>query len=213
MDHAASARSAGRRRGPSTAAHRCVLLRSQWEPGATENLRGQAGEDEDDGVESIDILFNDAEPPPATISMKPNLAALAITLEYAVRFRYQLLEPFAGRKLELKDVVDFQSRRNALLGRALRDRRFEDRSKIREMTISAFVGEDKAVIQKMYERSDQLWRQDEDGEDKGEMVRAIDKAKNGDTEALEGLIKELLGMIQSFLTVTSKRFAELIAGS
>ena len=71
----------------------------------------------DQSVESIDILFNDAEPPPATISMKPELAALAITLEYAVRFRYQLLEQFAGRKLELKDVVDFQTRRTALLRR------------------------------------------------------------------------------------------------
>ena len=160
-------------------------------------------------VESIDILFNDAELPPATASMKPELAALAITLEYAVRYRYQLLEPFADRKLELKDVLDFQSRRTAILQWALRDRRFEDRSKIRERTMRAFVGEDKAVIQKMYERSDQLWR--EDGE--GEMDRAIDNAKNGDTEALEGLIKELLDMTQSFLTVTSKRFAEVIAGS
>ena len=70
----------------------------------------------------------------------------------------------------------------------------------------AFVGEDKAVIQKMYERSDQLWR--EDGE--GEMDRAIAKE---DAEALEGLVKELLDMNQRFLTVTSKRFAELIAGS
>ena len=145
--------------------------------------------------------------------MKPELAALAITLEYVVRYRYQLLQPFADRKLELKDVEDFQNRRTALSHWALRDRRFKDPSKIREMAMRAFAGEDKAVIQKMYERSDQLWRQDEDGEDKGEMVRAIDNAKNGDTEALEGFIKELLGMTQSFLTVTSKRLSVLIAGS
>ena len=36
---------------------------------------------------------------------------------------------------------------------------------------------------------------------------------NLDGEALAGLVKELLNMNQRFLTVTSKRFAELIAGS
>ena len=70
-------------------------------------------------MKSIHILFNDAELPPPTNSMKPDLAALAIALEYAVRYRYQLLEPFAGRKLGLKDAVDFQSRRQALLDSAL----------------------------------------------------------------------------------------------
>ena len=71
----------------------------------------------DQRVESIDILFNDAELPPATTTMKPELAALSITLEYAVRFRYQLLEPFADRQLEPKDVLDFQNRRTALFDR------------------------------------------------------------------------------------------------
>ena len=163
----------------------------------------------DRSVKGFDILFSKAEPPPPTATMPPELAALAITLDFAVRYRYQVLELFADRKLELGDVVDFQNHRLALLQQALDDRRFKDRLEVRERTISAFVGEDRAVIQKMYDRSDQLWRQD--GE--GEMDRAIDNAKNGDTEALEGLIKELLDMVQSFLTVTSKRFAELIAGN
>jgi hypothetical protein len=89
----------------------------------------------------------------------------------------------------------------------MRDRRFlEDPLVIRERTLRLFVGEDKAVIQKMYERADQLWRQDCEGE----MDRAI---ATMDTEALAGLVKELLDMNQRFLTVTSKRFAELIAGS
>jgi hypothetical protein len=159
----------------------------------------------DRSVESIDILF-EVELPPASTTMNPELAALSITLEFAVRFRYQLLEPFAGRKLEPEDVHAFLIRRMTLLRQALYDRRFESVPKLREMTIGAFVGEEKAVIQKMYERSDQLWRQD--GE--GEMDRVI---ANEDTEALAGLIKELLDMSQRFLTVTSKRFSELIAGS
>jgi hypothetical protein len=158
-------------------------------------------------VESVDILFNDAEPPPVTTSMKPELAALSITLDFAVRFRYQLLEQFADRKLEHKDVLLFQRAVTALSQQTMRDRRFlEDPLVIREKTLRLFVGEDKAVIQKMYERSDQLWRQDCEGE----MDRAI---ANMDTEALAGLVKELLDMNQRFLTVTSKRFAELIAGS
>ena len=74
----------------------------------------------DQSVESIDILFFDAELPIVTVSMKPELAALAITLEYVVRYRHQLLEPFADRKLELKDVEDFQNRQTALFHRALR---------------------------------------------------------------------------------------------
>ena len=161
----------------------------------------------DQRVESVDILFNDAEPPPVTISMKPELAALSITLDFAVRFRYQLLEQFANRKLEPKDVLAFHRAVTALSQRAMRDRRFlDDPLVIREKTLRMFVGEDKTVIQKMYERSDQLWRLD--GE--GEMDRAI---VNLDVEALAGLVKELLEMNQRFLTVTSKRFAEIIAGS
>ena len=167
----------------------------------------------DRSVKSIHILFNDAELPPPTNSMKPDLAALAIALEYAVRYRYQLLEPFAGRKLGLKDAVDFQSRRQALQDSALNDRRLENRSTIRERILRMFDGGDKAVIQGMFERRDQLWPQDQDGQGKGEMSCAINNAINGDTEALEGLIKELVDMLQSFLTVTSKRFAELLAGS
>ena len=160
----------------------------------------------DPRVESIDILFNDAELPPPAISMKPELAALAITLQFAVRFRYQLLEPFVDRKLEYKDILDFQTRRTAILRQALLDRRFEDMSTIRQRTIRAFEGEDRDVIQRMYERSDQLWRQDGQGEMDLAMVK-------GDAEALAGQFKELLDMTKRFLTVTSKRFAELIAGS
>jgi hypothetical protein len=158
-------------------------------------------------VTAAHILFNDAEPPPVTTSMKPELAALSVTLDFAVRFRYQLLEQFADRKLEHKDVLLFQRAVTALSQQTMRDRRFlEDPLVIRERTLRLFVGEDKAVIQKMYERADQLWRQDCEGE----MDRAI---ATMDTEALAGLVKELLDMNQRFLTVTSKRFAELIAGS
>lgn len=161
----------------------------------------------DQRVESVDILFNDAEPPPVTTSMEPELAALSITLDFAVRFRYQLLEQFADRKLESKDVLAFHRAATALSQQVLRDRRFlEDPLKIREKTLRLFVGEDKAVIQKMYDRSDQLWRQDCEGE----MDRAI---ANLNAEALDGLVKELLDMNKRFLTVTSKRFADIIAGS
>ena len=128
-------------------------------------------------MKSIDILFNDAELPPVTTSMTPELAALSITLEFAVRFRYQLLEPFADRKPSL--LISWTSaRRGALLQHALGDKRFKDTSIIRQRIISAFVGEDRAVIQKMYERSDQLWR--DDGQ--GEMDHAIAK---GDAKPLQ----------------------------
>ena len=161
----------------------------------------------DQRVESVDILFNDAEPPPVATCMTPELAALSITLEFAVRLRYQLLEQFADRKLETKDVLAFQRAATALLQQTVHDRRFlEDPLKTREKTLWSFVGEDKAVVQKMYDRSDQLWRQDA----QGEMDRAI---ANLDAEALTGLVKELLDMNQQFLTVTSKRFAELVAAS
>jgi hypothetical protein len=46
------------------------------------------------------------------------------------------------------------------------------------------------------------------GEGQGEIDRAID---DQDGEALAKLIDELLKMNQDFLTVTSKRLAELIA--
>ena len=161
----------------------------------------------DQKLESVDILFNDAELPPVTTSMKPELAALSNTLDFAVRFRYQLLEQFENRKLENKDVLAFNRLATALFQQTMRDRLFlEDPLVIREKTLRLFVGDDKKVIQHMYERSDQLWRQD--GE--GEMDRAI---ANLDSEALAALIKELLDMNQRFLTVTSKRFAEIVSGS
>ena len=161
----------------------------------------------DQRVEAVDILFSETELPPETSLMRPELAALAITLQFAVRFRYQILEPYVGRKLVGKDVVAFNRAMNELARETARDPRFAmDPSLIRNMTVALFVGEDKAVVQKMYERADHMWRRD--GE--GEMDRAI---VNSDGEALASLIQELVDINRRFLTVTSKRFAELIAHS
>ena len=161
----------------------------------------------DNSVEAVDILFNEAELKPVTSTMKPELAALSITLEFAVRFRYQILEQYAHRKLEGKDVLAFNKAMNALVREAMRDRRFaEDPTVIRQQTLALFVGADKTVVQTMYERSDQLWRKD--GE--GEMDRAIG---NLDGEALSDLINELLDINQRFLGVTSRCFAALVADS
>jgi hypothetical protein len=69
-----------------------------------------------------------------------------------------------------------------------------------------FDGEDKAAVEKMYERWDELYRPDITGK--------LDQALvDIDSESLADIVKELIGMNQQFLTVTSKRFAELIAGT
>jgi len=160
----------------------------------------------DGRLEAVDILFNEIGLPPETTLMPPELAALAITLQYAVRFRYQVLEHYVGRELVGKDVLAFNRAVTTLMRETARDPRFAaDPLLIRKKTLASFVGEDKAVVQKMYERADQLWRPD--GE--GEMDRAI---LNLDGKALAGFVQELLYMNQRFLEVTSKRFAELIAG-
>jgi hypothetical protein len=157
-------------------------------------------------LEAMDILFSETEPPFETSFMSPDLAALAITLQYAVRFRYQILERYVGRQLVGKDVLAFNKAMTLLVRETARDPRFaKDPLLIRKLTLASFTGEDKDVVQKMYDRADQLWR--EDGE--GEMDRAI---ANLDAEALARFIQELGDMNRSFLTVTSKRFAELLAG-
>jgi hypothetical protein len=162
----------------------------------------------DQRVEAIDILFHDAALPSVTSTMTPELAALSITLDFSVRFRYQLLEPFASRKLERKDVLAFNQARNSLFMEAMREGRslVEDPLAVREKVVNLFKGEEKIAIQKMYERSDQLWKKDAEGE----MDRAI---ANLDVDALEGFIQELLGMNQRFLRATSRRFSELLVAS
>ena len=110
----------------------------------------------DQRVEAVDILFSETALPPETSGMNPELACLAITLQFAVRLRYQLLEHYVGRKLEAKDVLTFNRAVNEIQREAVRDRRFaEHPSVIRERTLALFVGEDKAVVRTMYERSDQ----------------------------------------------------------
>jgi hypothetical protein len=156
-------------------------------------------------IKALDILFKEAELAHDTRLMNPNLAALAITLEFSVRFRYQVLERYTGRKLEGKDVLAFNRAMFLLQREAVLDPRFaKDPALIREQTLASFVGEDKDMVRRMYERADQMWRRD--GE--GEIDRAISTM---DGEALAALIEDLRDMNQGFLTVTSKRFAELIA--
>lgn len=156
---------------------------------------------------AVDIVFTEAENAHDTSTMPPGVAALAIMLQFSVGFRYQVLERYVGRKLEGKEIMAFNRAINELMRQVARDPRFaKDPSSIRERTLASFIGEDKDVVQKMFERWDQLYRPD--GE--GEMDRAINE---GDGEALANLIKELLEINQRFLTVTSKRFAELVAGS
>ena len=158
----------------------------------------------DGKLEAVDILFNETDLPAETAHMKPELAALAITLQYAVRLRYQILERFAGRQLERKDVQAFNRAFNELAKQAIRDSRFADPDSLRKLTLASFTGDDWSVVEKMYERADQLWRRDCEGE----VDRAI---ANLDGEALATLVAELIDMNQRFLEVTSKRFAELIA--
>jgi hypothetical protein len=159
----------------------------------------------DQRAEAVDILFSEAELPHDTSSMSPGLAALATTLQFSVRFRYQVLERYIGRKLDGKDVLAFYHAMIALQRQAAGDPRFaENHSLIRERTLSSFVGEDRVVLEKMYKRWDELWRPD----GTGKMDQAI---ANMDGEALADTVKELIGTFQQFLTVTSKRFAELIA--
>lgn len=151
-------------------------------------------------VESVDILFNDAGLPHATNTMKPDLAALTITLEYGVRFRYQLLEQFAHRKLESKDVVKFLADKNRLFFEATHDPRFfASFPEIRNKVLGMFKGEERDAIKKMYERYDQL--------------QSVRNAEELDNEALEKEVREMLEMNQRFVELTSKRFTELFAGS
>ena len=158
----------------------------------------------DEKVEAINFLFNEAELPPETVGMTPDLAAVALTLQYSVRLRYQVLKRFLGRKLDSKDVSAFNRAMNDLRREAAGDPRFADPRAIQSRVVALFSGDDKVVVEKMYQRAAQMWRAD--GE--GEIDLAID---NSDGAALSKLIDELVEMNQEFLTVTSKRFAELIA--
>ena len=157
----------------------------------------------DHKVESVDLLFN-VELPGATIAMDERLAALAITLQYAVLFRYQVLEQYSGRKLSGADVVAFSRAMQDLAREATRDPRFLDPDLLRRKTAALFEGEDRTIVEKMFERTGQLWRKD----GKGEMDRVMVRS---DARGLARLIEELTEINGKFLSVTSRRFAELMA--
>ena len=160
----------------------------------------------DQFVETINLLFNETELPPETSTMNLDLAALAITLQFAVPFRYRVLKNYAGRKLSRDDVLAFNRSINELTREMSLDPRFHDRKAIQAKVIGLFTGEDKAVVENMYKRAGQMWSDNKDS--MGEIDTAVAQL---DAEVLAKLIDELLKMNQDFLIVTSKRFAELIA--
>ena len=158
----------------------------------------------DGTAKSVDIVFKEAETP-AEFLMSPELAAVAVTLQLAVRFRYGFLERFERKKLQAEDIRDVDLVLQQLQKEVNRDPRFpKDLKKLQQRVLSQFDGEDKNVVQHMYERTGQMWTENCDGE----MEVAI---RNRDAEAVERLIEELLKMNQRFLEVTSRRFADIIA--
>jgi hypothetical protein len=156
------------------------------------------------GLESVNIYFGKKGAPPET-TMSPSIAALAATLEFSVRFRYQLLEHYAGKKIDAAGVASFAMAMQHLERQTMRDPRFSgDPKAMRARTTALFDGDDKDVVDAMYERADQMWRPDFTGE----MDVAI---MTSDGDKVAALIDELVKMNQRFLEVTSKRFAELLA--
>jgi hypothetical protein len=160
----------------------------------------------DGALEAVHILFNEVDPPPDTSHMSPELAALATTLKFAVRFRWEILGAYAGRELKREDVLAFNKALLVLEREAVLDPRLVNDPNIgRELTLGLFDDERKAEIEKMYDCWDQLRRPDNDGE--------LDRALcNLDGQALANIVQELLEINQRFLMHTSARFAELIAG-
>ncbi|MBU4263550.1 MAG: toll/interleukin-1 receptor domain-containing protein [Proteobacteria bacterium] len=164
-------------------------------------VRRRKGEDR---VEAIDILFEEAAQPHETSLMSPELAVLATTLLFSMRFRYQILERYVDRKIEGRDILAFNRALFDLQREAAADPRFaKDRALIRKMTTELFVGEDRVVVEKMYQRWDELYRPD----GTGKMDHALISL---DGNALAEIVKELIEMNQQFLAVTSRRFAELV---
>jgi hypothetical protein len=158
-------------------------------------------------VEAIDILFSEVVQQPDTSLMNPELAALATTLEFAVRFRWEILERFAGREITPKDKMALHGALMTLERAAMRDPRLaRDPQHTRELVLQLFNAEDKRVIKEMYDRWDQLRRPDATGE----LDLAIIDPENS---ALVNILSELLEMNKGFLTVTSARFAQLISGA
>ncbi len=90
----------------------------------------------DQKVEAIDFLFNETVLPPETTEMNPALAALALTMQFAVRIRYQVLQMFLGRKLDRKDVSAFNRAMNELRRAAAGDPRFADPKAIEAKVVS-----------------------------------------------------------------------------
>jgi hypothetical protein len=155
---------------------------------------------------AIDILFIETESLHGnTRLMNPELAALAITLHFAVRFRWEVLERYSGRELEARDVLSFNKEYNKLIHQAVRDPRLQDPDTIRAHVLSLFDKDDRRVIDGMYKRWDELSPRVQDGE----LENAIAAM---DAKRLTAIIKEILAFNQRFLELTSARFASLIAG-
>jgi hypothetical protein len=160
----------------------------------------------DETLEAVHILFNEVDPPPNTSYMNPELAALATTLKFAVRFRWEILVAYADRELKRADVQAFNKALVVLEREAVLDPRLvKDPNLGRELTLQLFEGKQKAEIEKMYDRWDQLRRPDNDGE----LDHAIFDL---DGQALANIVQELLEINKHFLIHASARFAELIAG-
>lgn len=160
---------------------------------------------DDRALESVDILFAEVRSPFETGLMSPRLAALARTVEFSVRFRWEVLKHFSGRELEHKDVLAFNKALQTIEGVAVRDTQLSQEADLgQELTLSLFTGEEREELEKMYDRWAVLRRADGDGE--------LDRALAGfETKTLEHLISELLQMNQRFLALTAARFADIIA--
>jgi hypothetical protein len=160
----------------------------------------------DDVIESLDFMFTPVEESSYLAAMSPDLEALAICLDYAVRIRYQLLEPFMGRDLDQGDLQDFGRKYVSLLRQSLASRSLMEPKEIRQRLLTFFDGDERSGLEAILARSDEFWPPDDPNG--GEMSTAI---FSGDPVALQKLLAELASMNQTFLILASRKFPDVLA--
>ena len=129
------------------------------------------------------------------------LSRLAMLLRFSFRFRWEVLERFAGKAINVEDV----ERLDIALRRMKKD--WESRGIGDGVQILQLVSEDKRqrVLEMLV-----AWEKVKNSDGSGDLDVAI---KNKDAKACSEILKGFLAMNQEFLEMTADRFNELVMNS
>jgi hypothetical protein len=156
----------------------------------------------DNSLLSVDLLFTEIKEPSLTNTLKPELGALAQTLELAWNLRFQLLEPLKGKCLKKEDLITFGLERERIYQEVMKGKQWGDAAEVERKVMSLYSqSKREKELQGLYEKGKKLW---------GEEVPRL--LLESDAPAFQKVVIDLYDLNNQFLEITTQKLAEIFRG-